>query len=103
MFILLFQVILLVGAWIDLSRLVFATILNEVLGGINFHVDLGDTDKEQLYHELLQYFGLVGGLNVCEALEAVWRDAYNQSEIREFILAWLRKKAKKDVRATGVI
>jgi len=86
-----------------LSRLVFSTILNDVLSGIGFQVVLSDTDREQLYHELFYYFGLVGGLNVCEALETAWRDPYNQSEIREFILAWLRKKAKKDVRATGVI
>ena len=86
-----------------MSKLVFTTILNEVLSGLDFHVALGDTDKEQLYHELIYYFGLIGGLNVCDALEAAWRDPYNQSEIREFILAWLRKKAKKRVRATGVI
>jgi len=86
-----------------LSRLVFSTILNEVLSGIGFQVVLGDTDREQLYHELLYYFGLVGGLNMCEAFEAAWRDPYNQSEMREFILAWIRKKAKKDVKATGVI
>jgi len=86
-----------------LSRLVFATILNEVLSGITFHVDLDDSDREQLYNELLYYFGLVGALNVCDALEAAWRDTYNRSEIREFILAWLRKKAKKDVRAVGIV
>jgi len=79
------------------------TILNEVLGGISFHVVLDNADKEQLYREVLQHFGLVGGLNVCEALESAWRDPYNESEIREFILAWLRKKAKKRIRATGVI
>jgi hypothetical protein len=86
-----------------LSKLIFSTILNDVLNAIDFHVDLHDTDREDLYNELLYYFGLVGGSNVCEALEAAWRDPYNQSEIREFILAWLRKKAKKDVKATGVI
>jgi len=86
-----------------LSRLVFATILNEVLSGISFHVDLGDTDMKQLYNELLYYFGLVGGSNVCEALEAAWRDPYNEREIKEFILAWLQRKAKKDVKAAGVI
>jgi len=64
---------------------------------------LGDAEKEQLYQEALHYFGLVGALNTCEALEAAWRDPYNQSEIREFILAWLRKKTKKDVKATGVV
>ena len=86
-----------------MSRLVFATILNEVLSQVGFPVVLGESDREQLYNELLFYFGLVGGLNVCQALESAWRDPYNQSEIRKIILAWLRKKAKKDVRATGVI
>jgi len=86
-----------------LSKLIFSTILNDVLNGIDFYVDLRDTDREHLYSERLYYFGLVGGSNVCEALEVAWRDPYNQSELKEFILAWLRKKAKKDVKATGVI
>ncbi len=86
-----------------MSKLVFTTILNEVLGDISLQVVLSDKDREQLYQEVLYFFGLVGALNVCEALEAAWRDSYNQSEIREFILAWLRKKAKKDVKAAGVV
>jgi len=32
---------------------------------------------------------------VCEALEHAWRDPYNRGEIEDFIIAWLRKKAKK--------
>ena len=86
-----------------MSKLVFSTILNDVLNGIDFYLDLSDADREHLCNELLHYFGLVGGLNVCEALEAAWRDPYNQSEMKEFILAWLRRKVKKDVKATGVI
>lgn len=86
-----------------MSRLVFTTILNEVLSRISFQVNLGDIDREELYNELLHYFGLAGGLNVCEALEVAWRDPYNQSEMREFILAWLRKKAKKAIRTTGIV
>jgi len=87
-----------------LSRLVFTTILNEVLKGVRFDVALSDGDREQLYQELLHYFGLVGGLNVCEALEAAWRDPYNRSEIKDFMIAWLRKKAKKrEKAATGVV
>jgi len=82
-----------------LSRLVFAVILSEVLSDVSFTVDLNDGDKEQLYQELLFYFGLVGGLNVCEALEAAWRDPYNKSEIAKFILAWLKRKAKKRDKA----
>jgi len=87
-----------------LSRLVFMTILNEVLSAASMHAGLGDVDREQLYQELLYYFGLVGGLNVCEALEAAWQDPYNRSEIEQFIIAWLRKKAKKKMEAAvGVI
>lgn len=73
----------------------FTTILNDVLSGVRFNVVLSDDDREQLYQELLYYFGLVGGLRVCEALEAAWRDPYNRSEIEEFILSWLRRKARK--------
>ena len=71
-----------------MSRLIFAVILSEVLSEVSFTVDLNDSDKEQLYQELLFYYGLVGGLNVCEALEAAWRDPYNKSEIAKFILVW---------------
>ena len=80
------------------------TILNDVLSGVKFDVALSDGDRDQLYQELLYYFGLVGGLRVCEALEAAWRDPYNRSEIEEFILAWLRKKARKKQKSiVGVI
>ena len=80
------------------------TILNDVLSGVKFDVALSDGDRDQLYQELLYYFGLVGGLRVCEALEAAWRDPYNRSEIKEFILAWLRKKARKKQKSiVGVI
>ena len=82
-----------------MSRLVFAVILTEVLSDVSFSVNLNDGDKEQLYQELLFYFGLVGGLNVCEALDAAWRDPYNKSEIAKFILVWLKRKAKKRDKA----
>lgn len=89
---------------VGLSRLVFMRILNHVLSDMRLDVVLGKGDSEQLYHELLYYFGLVGGLNVCEALEHAWRDPYNQSEIEDFIMAWLRKRAKKKEKAiVGVV
>ena len=89
---------------VGLSRLVFARILHDVLSVISLDVVLSESDREQLYQELLYYFGLVGGLNVCEALEHAWRYAYNRSEIEDFIIAWLKKKAKrKEKSVAGVI
>jgi hypothetical protein len=67
-------------------------------------VRLNETEKEQLYHELLAYFGLIGALDECQALENAWKDPYNKHEIEEFIKAWLRRKQRKKKEAiTGVI
>jgi len=79
-------------------------ILSDVLEGSRLRIDLGDADRERLYMEILHYFGLAGGLNVCEALEAAWRDPYNRREIEEFIKAWLRRKIKKRMETiTGIV
>jgi len=84
--------------------LIFARILTDVLSATSSDLVLSEGDREQLYQELLYYFGLVGGLNVCEALEHAWRDPYNRSEIEDFIIAWLRKRAKKKEKApAGVV
>jgi len=79
-------------------------ILNDVLSSTSLNVGLSEDERGQLYQEVLHYFGLVGGLNVCEALENAWRDPYNRSEIKDFIVAWLRKRARKKEKAvTGVV
>ncbi|MEM1515847.1 MAG: hypothetical protein QXH24_07390 [Candidatus Bathyarchaeia archaeon] len=56
---------------------------------------MSDFEKNQLYGELLNHFGLIGGLNICEALERSWQDPYMKSKIEDFILTWLRRKVKK--------
>jgi len=56
---------------------------------------LSDVEREQLYHELLAYFGLVGALNECQALESAWQDPYNRREIEDFIRAWLRRRQRR--------
>jgi hypothetical protein len=62
------------------------------------------TEREQLYHELTAYFGLIGATNECTALEAAWKDPYNRGEIEGFIKAWLRKKrGKKEEAIAGVV
>jgi uncharacterized membrane protein YvbJ len=65
---------------------------------------LNNTEKEQLYNELLAYFGLIGATNECTALEAAWKDPYNKSEIEEFIKAWIkRKRRKREEAMAGVV
>jgi hypothetical protein len=81
-----------------MSRAVLNAILNEM------QIWLNETEREQLYHELTAYFGLIGATNECTALEAAWKDPYNRREIEEFIKAWLRKKrAKKEESVAGVV
>jgi hypothetical protein len=72
-----------------MSRAVLDAILNAM------QVLLSDVEREQLYHELLAYFGLVGALNECQALESAWQDPYNRREIEEFIRAWLRRRQRR--------
>ena len=72
-----------------MSRAVLSAILTQI------GIILSETEKEQLYHELLAYFGLVGALNECQALESAWQDPYNRREIEEFIRAWLRRRQRR--------
>jgi len=71
------------------SRAVLMSILAEV------HVWLSEIEAEELYHELLAYFGLIGATDECQALENAWKDPYNKHEIEEFIKAWLRRRQRK--------
>jgi len=72
-----------------MSRVVLSAILSQI------GVLLSETEIEQLYHELLAYFGLVGALNECQALENAWQDPYNRREIEIFIRDWLRRKQRR--------
>ena len=72
-----------------MSRAVLMSILAEV------HVWLSEIEAEELYHELLAYFGLIGATDECQALESAWKDPYNKHEIEEFIKAWLRRRQRK--------
>jgi hypothetical protein len=67
------------------------------------HVGLSQPEVDELYQELLFYFGLIGASNQCEALDAAWSDPYNRHEIEEFIKAWLRRKRKKKQTITGLV
>jgi len=66
--------------------------LNAILNAMR--VWLNETEKEQLYHELLAYFGLIGAINECQALENAWQNPYNRQEIEQIIKAWLKLKQK---------
>ncbi|MEM2454432.1 MAG: hypothetical protein QXL85_06785 [Candidatus Bathyarchaeia archaeon] len=78
-----------------MSKVIFMLLLNEVQNRNGLRVKLSEFEKNQLYGELLSHFGLIGGLNICEALERAWQDPYMKSEIENFILAWLKKRVKK--------
>ena len=81
-----------------MSRAVLMGILSEM------HLWLSELEMEQLYNELIAYFGLIGALNECQALENAWKDPYNRRKIEEFIKAWLRRKQrKKEEIVTGVV
>jgi len=71
------------------SRAILIKILTDL------HVKLSAPDVDELHQELLVYFGLIGALQECEALEAAWRDSYNRRHIEEFIKAWLRRKRRE--------
>ena len=77
------------------------TILMHIL--TDMRVLLGESETEQLYKELLAYFGLVGASNVCQALESAWKDPYNKQEIEEFIRAWLKRRRRKKEAIAGVV
>jgi hypothetical protein len=74
-----------------MSRQVLTALLAEM------QVWLNNTEKEQLYNELLAYFGLIGATNECQALENAWKDPYNRHEIEEFIKAWQKRKRKETI------
>jgi hypothetical protein len=56
-----------------MSKAVLNAILNEM------QIWLNEIEREQLYHELTAYFGLIGATNKCTTLEASWKDPYNKS------------------------
>jgi hypothetical protein len=76
-------------------------VLNAILA--EMQVWLSTSDMEQLYQKLLAYFGLIGALNTCQALENAWKDPYNKKEIEEFIKAWLKRRQKRTEKIEGVV
>lgn len=82
-----------------MSKVVLDAILNAM------RVWLNETEKEQLYHELLAYFGLIGALNECQALENAWKDPCNHQKIEQIIKTWLMRKRRrrKEEIAIGIV
>ncbi|MDI6904812.1 MAG: hypothetical protein QMD13_04905 [Candidatus Bathyarchaeia archaeon] len=72
-----------------MSKAILMCILSEI------HVRLSEFETEELYRELLAYFGLIGATDECQALENAWKDPYNRCEIEEFIKAWLKRKQRR--------
>ncbi|MEM3545696.1 MAG: hypothetical protein QXU47_04175 [Candidatus Bathyarchaeia archaeon] len=80
-----------------MSRAVLIGILLEM------RVLLSEPEVEELYRELLTYFGLVGALYECQALEYAWKDPYNRREIEGFIKEWLRRRRRREEAIAGVV
>jgi hypothetical protein len=80
-----------------MSRAILDAILNEM------HILLSEIEREQLYHEIIAYFGLVGAIDECQALEAAWRDPYNRREIEYFIRTWLSRRKRRKELIQGVV
>ena len=80
-----------------MSRAVLDAILNAM------QVLLSEIEREQLYHGLTAYFGLIGATNECQALENAWKDPYNRHEIEEFIKSWLKRRQKRVEKIEGVV
>lgn len=81
-----------------MSRAILDAILNTM------QVWLNEIEKEQLYYELIAYFGLIGAANECQALESAWQDPYNRREIEHFINAWLlRRRKRREEFITGLV
>jgi len=70
------EIILTAKEVVGVSRTVLMGILSEM------HVWLSEVETEELYRELLAYFGLIGALNECQALKNAWKDPYNRHEIQ---------------------
>lgn len=85
-----------------MSKLIFMLILNDVLRKNRIKINLSDREKDGLYMDLLNYFGLAGGLNICETLEKAWQDPYNRSRIEDFIIAWLKRRMRKNI-ISGIV
>jgi hypothetical protein len=81
-----------------MSRVVLNVILTEM------QIWLNETEREQLYHELTTYFGLIGATEECQVLESAWKDPYNRRKIEEFIKIWLSRRRRREAEAIpGVV
>ncbi len=76
-----------------MSILVLSMILSQM------HIQISRSEVQELYYDLLMRFGLIGGVNECQALEYAWSNPQNRMMIEEFILEWLNKKKKKEALA----
>ena len=70
-----------------MSRAVLMGILSEM------HLWLSEIEMGQLYNELIAYFGLIGALDECQALENAWKDPYNRREIEGCIFQCFLRNA----------
>ncbi|MEW6069377.1 MAG: hypothetical protein AB1485_02045 [Candidatus Thermoplasmatota archaeon] len=57
---------------------------------------LNELEKSSAYQELVEYLGIAGSANECEALEQAWATPEYREAIEEY-LKRLRKRKKKEI------
>jgi len=59
------------------------------------HLWLSQLETEQLYQKLLAYFRLAGASNVCQTLEAAWKDPTTSEKSKSSSMHGLREKGER--------
>jgi hypothetical protein len=70
-------------------------IIEDILWNMGLDGEFEPDEKNELLKEISNNFGLIGGLNNCDALERYYQD--NRSKIEKFIFDWFSKKKKRKV------
>ncbi|MDI6855184.1 MAG: hypothetical protein QMD21_00155 [Candidatus Thermoplasmatota archaeon] len=71
-------------------------VLEKILEELGIFLD--ELEKSYAYQELVEYLGIAGGADECEALEQAWLSPEHREAIEEY-LKRLKKRKKKEILA----